>query len=101
MTPPPGNQASPWWMQVLPLVFIVGIFYFLLFRPARTRQKEVSQMLDGLKPGDKVITSGGLLGTVVAGWRHTVLFRLADQGYIDHTQASAVGRPAPWGSNPA
>src|SRR5260221_12286969 len=91
MTPPPGNQASPWWMQVLPLVFIVGIFYFLLFRPARTRQKEVSQMLDGLKPGDKVITSGGLLGTVVAGWRHNVLVRVALDGEVDDAQRSLGG----------
>ena len=101
MTPPPGNQASPWWMQVLPLVFIVGIFYFLLFRPARTRQKEVSQMLDSLKPGDKVITSGGLLGTVAAVDRNIVQLRIADKVKIDITKSSVVGMQEPGGSSPA
>ena len=46
MAPPPGQgQANPW-MQFLPLVLIFGIFYFLLIRPARKRQKAVQQMLE-------------------------------------------------------
>ena len=65
MAPPPGQGQSNPWLQLVPLVVIFVIFYFLLIRPARSRQKLVQKMLDALKSGDKVITSGGLLGTVV------------------------------------
>lgn len=51
---------------VLPLVFIFGIFYFLLILPQQRRQKKWQAMLGSLKNGDRVVTSGGLRGTVIA-----------------------------------
>ena len=50
--------------QFLPLVLIFGVFYFLLIRPQQTRQKELKAMLGGLRRGDRVVTAGGILGTV-------------------------------------
>ena len=50
--------------QFLPLVLIFGVFYFLLIRPQQTRQKEVKSMLAALRRGDRVVTGGGILGTV-------------------------------------
>ncbi len=50
----------------LPLVFIFVIFYFLLILPQQRRQKKWQAMLASLKTGDKVVTSGGLHGTIVA-----------------------------------
>lgn len=50
----------------LPLVFIFVIFYFLLILPQQRRQKKWQQMLSELKTGDKVVTSGGLRGTIIA-----------------------------------
>jgi preprotein translocase subunit YajC len=50
--------------QFLPLVLIFGVFYFLLIRPQQTRQKEMKAMLAALKRGDRVVTGGGILGTV-------------------------------------
>lgn len=50
--------------QFLPLVLIFGVFYFLLIRPQQTRQKEVKAMLTALRRGDRVVTGGGILGTV-------------------------------------
>jgi preprotein translocase subunit YajC len=50
----------------LPLVVIFGIFYFLLIRPQQVRQKKWQQMLTQLKNGDKVTTSGGIRGTIIA-----------------------------------
>ena len=52
------------WMGVAPLVFIFAVFYFFLIMPQQRRQKKWHAMLETLKPGDKVITSGGLKGTV-------------------------------------
>lgn len=50
----------------LPLVFIFAIFYFLLILPNQRRQKKWQQMLGELKTGDRVVTSGGIRGTVIA-----------------------------------
>jgi preprotein translocase subunit YajC len=50
--------------QFLPLVLIFAVFYFLLIRPQQQKQKETRSMLAALKRGDKVVTGGGILGTV-------------------------------------
>ena len=59
---PGGGGVLVW----LPLVFIFVIFYFLLILPQQRRQKKWQQMLSELKTGDKVVTSGGLRGTIIA-----------------------------------
>ena len=48
----------------LPIVLIFGVFYFLLIRPQQTRAKEMKAMLAALRRGDRVVTAGGILGTV-------------------------------------
>lgn len=60
-------QASPASsvMQFLPLIIIMVIFYLLLILPAQRRQKKTQAMLTALKTGDKVVTNGGLYGTIV------------------------------------
>ncbi len=50
--------------QFLPLVLIFVVFYFLLIRPQQQKQKETRAMLGALKRGDRVVTGGGILGTV-------------------------------------
>jgi preprotein translocase subunit YajC len=50
--------------QFAPLVLIFAVFYFLLIRPQQQKQKEMRSMLSALKRGDKVVTGGGILGTV-------------------------------------
>jgi len=54
------------WLGFAPLIFIFAIFYFLLIMPQQRRQKKWQAMLQGLKTGDKVVTSGGLRGTIIA-----------------------------------
>jgi preprotein translocase subunit YajC len=54
------------WLSIAPLIFIFAIFYFLLILPQQRRQKKWTAMLDSLKTGDKVVTSGGLRGTIMA-----------------------------------
>jgi preprotein translocase subunit YajC len=51
-------------VQFAPLVLIFAVFYFLLIRPQQQKQKEMRQMLLALKRGDKVVTGGGIIGTV-------------------------------------
>ncbi len=50
--------------QFLPLVLIFAVFYFLLIRPQQQKQKEARAMLSAIKRGDRVVTGGGILGTV-------------------------------------
>lgn len=56
-----GGEAL---MQFLPLVLIFVVFYFLLIRPQQKRQKEHKALLEGLRRGDRVVTGGGIIGTV-------------------------------------
>src|SRR6266568_1837361 len=58
--------GSMGWLGFAPLIFIFAIFYFLLIMPQQKRQKKWQQMLSELKTGDKVVTSGGLHGTIVS-----------------------------------
>ena len=58
-----GNLLGPM-TQFAPLILIFGVFYFLLIRPQQTRQKEIKRSLAALKRGDRVVTAGGILGTV-------------------------------------
>jgi preprotein translocase subunit YajC len=71
-TPPPA------WVQMVPLILIFVIFYFLLIRPQQKRQRELAELVKSLKPGDKVVTSGGILGVVVAVKDNSVSIRSAD-----------------------
>jgi preprotein translocase subunit YajC len=51
-------------IQFLPLVLIFVVFYFLLIRPQQKKQKDLRTMLDALRRGDRVVTGGGIIGTV-------------------------------------
>jgi len=51
--------------SLMPIIFIFGIFYFLLIRPQQKKQKEHQKMVSELKKNDEVVTSGGMHGTVV------------------------------------
>ena len=50
--------------QFLPLIMIFGVFYFLLIRPQQQKQKELRNMISSVRRGDRVVTGGGILGTV-------------------------------------
>jgi preprotein translocase subunit YajC len=78
-------------MTFVPLVLIMLIFYFLLILPAQKRQKKTTQMLQMLKNGDKVITNGGIYGTIVGLEDDTVQLRVADQVKIKLSRSAIVG----------
>ncbi|MGB2889715.1 MAG: preprotein translocase subunit YajC [Candidatus Acidiferrales bacterium] len=85
-------QAQPSGLVTfLPLVLIMVVFYFLLILPAQRRQKKTAQMLQALKNGDKVITNGGIYGTVVGLDNDTVQLRIADQVKIKMSRSAIVG----------
>lgn len=75
----------------LPLILIMVIFYFLMIMPAQRRQKKVAAMLKELKNGDKVITTGGMYGTIVGLEGDTVQLRIADQVRIKISRNAVAG----------
>lgn len=66
MAQPAEGQEPSIIATLLPIIIIFAIMYFLLIRPQSKRQKEKQKMLDALKRGDEVVTSGGIYGTVEA-----------------------------------
>jgi preprotein translocase subunit YajC len=93
LTPPPQGQGSPSvFVQILPLALIFVIFYFLLIRPTRTKQKAHNAMLETLKAGDKVITSSGIHGTVVGLSDDIVQIRIADNVKVDFSKSAIAGK---------
>jgi len=69
----------------------MGIFYVLLILPQQKRQKKLQELLAGLKSGDKVITTGGIYGTVVGLEDNAVQLRIADQVKIKVSRAAIAG----------
>ena len=59
-----GGGGSDFLVQLLPLVLIFVVFYLLIIRPQQKKAKEHKAMIDALKRGDRVVTGGGLIGTV-------------------------------------
>ncbi len=62
----------------IPLILIFVIFYFLLIRPQQKKAKEHRQMLDAIKKGDKIMTSGGIYGVVEQVEQNTIMVKIAE-----------------------
>ena len=68
--------------QFLPLIFLFGIFYFLIIRPQQKQQKEHTAMLDALTKGDKILTSGGLYAEIVKVEEDSIKIKLNDTSIV-------------------
>lgn len=73
---------------VLPMIIL---FYLIIYLPAQRRQKKTAQMLRNLKNGDKVITNGGIYGTIVGLEEDSVQLRIAEQVKIKLARSAIVG----------
>jgi len=82
MVPPSGGAESAGpgsiFTSFLPFVLIIGIFYFLIIRPQNKKRKETEKMLSSLKKGDKIVTIGGIYGTVSTVKETTVIVKVDD-----------------------
>lgn len=68
LTPPPqqGQQSTaPFWVNLVPLVLMIVVFYFILIRPQQKKQKEHEALMKNLKAGNKVLTSSGIIGVII------------------------------------
>ena len=75
---PEGGQGGSPLAGFLPLILIFAIFYFLLIRPQQKKAKDHRTMLEAVKKGDKVVTSGGIHGLVEAVGKNTITVKIAE-----------------------
>ncbi len=78
---------------LLPLM-IVAVFYFLILAPQKKRQRELQEMTAQLKAGDRIVTTGGIIGTVTSVRDTSLLIRSADKSIVEITRASVAGLQA-------
>ncbi len=81
---PPEQAANPL-MQfpIIPYILIIGIFYFLVFKPQKDKQKQHKELLTNLKKNDQVITSHGIHATIVNVKDTTVVLRIDDNAKME------------------
>jgi preprotein translocase subunit YajC len=80
MGTPPGDKQSqaPFWVQLFPLILLFVLMYFILIRPQQKKAKEHQKLMEAIKPGDKIVTTGGIVATVIAVKEGTLSVRSAD-----------------------
>ena len=79
------------WMQLVPFVLVLGIFYFIILLPMKRKQQKVQEFLDALKVNDKVITTGGIYGQITKLGEQTVQMQIADKVRIEVSRAAIGG----------
>jgi preprotein translocase subunit YajC len=89
--PAGGEGSTNPIMLFLPYILIFAVFYFLLIAPARKKQKRHTEMINNLKSGDRVITNGGIHGTVVGVSDSVIQVRIADQVKIEVSKNAVAG----------
>lgn len=85
---PAAAPAAGGFGMLMPLVLIVGIMYLFMIRPQQKKQKETQKMLDALKKGDKVVTIGGIHGTIASVKENTVLVKVDDNTKIEFNRTA-------------
>lgn len=92
MAPQGGDGGGSMVSTLVMFAAIIAIFYFMIIRPQGKRQKERQKMLEAMKKGDKVVTSGGIHGKIIAMEDKTVLLEISDnvKVKVEKSAVSAV-----------
>jgi preprotein translocase subunit YajC len=80
------------WPMIIFLVVIFALFYFVMIRPQRRRQKEHDELTQGLQKGDRVITAGGIYGTIDSISEDSVVIKIESGGTIRVARGSVAVR---------
>jgi preprotein translocase subunit YajC len=87
--PSPGGPSA--WVQLMPFVLVLAIFYFVILLPMKRRQQKVQAFLSALKVGDRIVTSGGLLGTITRLGDEAVQLQVANNVRVEVSRNAVVG----------
>ena len=88
-TPPQG--AAPAWVQLIPFALVLGIFYFVILLPMKRKQQKVDSFLAALKVGDRVVTSGGIFGSITEISDQSVQLEIAERVRVRISRNAIVG----------
>ena len=86
-----GNQQVSPLIQLIPFALVLAIFYFVILLPMKKKQKKVEEFLGALKVGDKIVTSGGLFGSIAKLGDDAVQLQIAPNVRVDISRAAIVG----------
>jgi preprotein translocase subunit YajC len=78
-------------VQLLPILLIIGVFYILLIRPQQKRQRELQETISQLKAGDRIVTNGGIIGTITNVRDTSFLIRSADKSILEISRSAIAG----------
>jgi preprotein translocase subunit YajC len=84
------DGGSPW-LQLVPFVLVLAIFYFIILLPMKRKQQKVQEFLDAIKVGDRVITTGGIHGQVTRLGEQSIQLQIADKVRIEVSKAAIGG----------
>ena len=87
----PAQNAPSAWVQLLPFVLVLAIFYFIILLPMKRRQQKVQTFLASLKTGERVVTSGGVFGTITKVGEQSVQLQIADRVRVEVSRSAVVG----------
>jgi preprotein translocase subunit YajC len=90
MAAPPDSGVSPL-VQLLPFALVLAIFYFIILLPMKRRQRKVQEFLAALKVGDRVVTSGGMYGSITKLNEQSVQLQVAQNVRVEVSRAAIVG----------
>jgi preprotein translocase subunit YajC len=79
---------SPGYSLILQVGLIFVVFYFLLIRPQQKKQRALQEAISNLKTGDKIVTSGGVVGTITAVRDRTFLIRSGEKSILEVSRAA-------------
>ncbi|MFP4081606.1 MAG: preprotein translocase subunit YajC [Candidatus Aminicenantes bacterium] len=82
----PSGGGGSFITALIPFILVFVIFYLLIIMPSRKKQKRHQQMVEQLKPGDKVVTSGGVYGTVMGVQKDRIELKIASNVKVDITK---------------
>jgi preprotein translocase subunit YajC len=89
--PSSGGGSAALFVQLVPIALVLVIFYFLVIRPQQRERRRREEMLAALKKGDRVVTSGGLIGTVVGVSERRVTLKLGDSVRVECLRSAITG----------
>ena len=87
-------------LPIIPYILIIGIFYFLVFRPQKAKQNETKKMLANMKKNDQVVTAAGIHGTIINIKETTVILRIDDDAKME-VDKDAVSKVIKSNTNPS
>lgn len=76
---------------LLPMLLIIAVFYMLLIRPQQKRQKQLQDTIAQLKAGDRIVTTGGVIGTITTVRDTSFLIRSADKSILEIARTAVAG----------